>query len=93
MSNIFNTQVPQASRAKLLFVNASQSHADIAAIAKSTDALILRMGGMNGVVSSTVGPAITEESGFRVRVGQAAQAGIPVLAEFEVNALYYLDIK
>lgn len=81
---IYNQNVVQKDRAKILLLSAGQAHSDIPAIAKSTDALLLAMGGMSGT-------DIYEESGFVIRTNQASQAGLPVLAQFNVSALYYLN--
>lgn len=90
MAAIYNQQVSQLNRAKLLFLSAAQAHANIPEIAKSTDALILKMGGMDGAITNTSN-GIYEESGFKIRVDQAAAAGLPVFGEFVLDARNYLD--
>jgi hypothetical protein len=88
MASIYNQQVPQSQRAKILYLSSEQTSSDIPAIAKSTDALLLLMGGMDGANAT-----LYEESGFKARVDQAAAAGIPVLAQFNLSARFYLDAQ
>lgn len=91
---IYNTNVKQAERATILNVTVEDKHIDLAA-AKShgTDAVMIQIGGMDGPTDEVTHLLHFEKDFFQTYASRAAEAGLPVLAQFQLRAGYYLDLQ
>jgi hypothetical protein len=88
---IYNPTVPQKDRAKILFLSSDEPKADMPSIAKSTDAVVIRMGGMDGSTKEMNTMLYWEKDAFQIRCDQAKAVGLPIFAQFILRAGYHLD--
>jgi GH25 family lysozyme M1 (1,4-beta-N-acetylmuramidase) len=89
-ASIYNTKTIQENRGRILIMSSDEPKSDMATIAKSTDAVMLRMGGMDGS-NKEMNTMLYWDSAFPIRCEQAAAVGLPVLALFNLRAGYHLD--
>lgn len=89
-ASIYNTKVSQENRGRILLMSSDEPKSDMISISKSTDAVMLRLGGMDGS-NSEMNTMLYWDSAFKTRCDQAQQVDLPVFAMFNLRAGYHLD--
>ena len=87
-ASIPNTAVSQLNRARIIEITSKLASADMTKVSTEVDAVLVKMGGMDGVDGS--GKELYTESGWDIRVDQARALSLPVLGQFGLRAGYHL---
>lgn len=88
MAGTYKIDVAQELRGTFIPVTDEDKSVDIAGVGKYANAVMLKIGGSDGVIGS--GQELYAESAWPIRVAQAKAAGVPIIGLVNLSAAYHL---